>query len=241
MLFLMGVTLMKGSKIACAVAAAAMTCAGNGALAYEAGDFIGRVGVATVAPHEDSDAIIIPTSPATVLPDGVGLDSDTQLGLAGTYMLTSHIGVEILAATPFRHTIKLADIDVTAGSAKHLPPTLSLQYYPLDAKSAWQPYVGAGLNYTTFFSEDVHSELNATLASVLGVASVDAELKLDDSWGIALEAGVDYRLTEQFGINVAVWWVDIDTRATVSVGATDVKFDVDIDPWVYMIGAVYKF
>lgn len=118
---------------------------------------------------------------------------------------------------------------------------MSLQYYPLDAKSKLQPYVGAGLNYTMFFSEDVDDELNATLASVLGVPSVDADLKLDDSVGLALEAGVDYQFDDHWGINASIWWVDIDTEATVSVGATDVKFDVEIDPWVYMVGAIYAF
>ncbi len=34
------------------------------------------------------------------------------------------------------------------GSLNQLPPTLSLVYYPLDPKSAFQPYVGAGINYT---------------------------------------------------------------------------------------------
>lgn len=223
------------------IAAAVMGSATYGASAYESGQFIGRVGIATVSPNEDSDAIIIPTNPETVLPNGVKVDSDTQLGLAGTYMLADHFGVELLAATPFTHTIKLEDADVTAGTTKQLPPTVSLQYYPLDAKSRLQPYVGGGINYTMFFSEDVDDELNDTLASVLGVSSVDADLKLDDSWGLAIEAGVDYQFNEHFGINAAVWWVDIDTEATVSVGATDVKFDVEIDPWVYMIGAVYAF
>lgn len=223
------------------IAAAFLVSAAVSTSAYEPGQFIGRVGVATVSPDEDSDAIVIPTNPETVLPNGVKVDSDTQLGLAGTYMLADHLGVELLAATPFKHTIKLEDADVTAGTTKQLPPTVSLQYYPLDAKSRVQPYFGAGINYTMFFSEDVDDELNDTLASVLGVSSVDADLKLDDSWGLALEAGIDYQFNEHFGINAAVWWVDIDTEATVSVGATDVKFDVEIDPWVYMIGAVYAF
>jgi outer membrane protein len=213
----------------------------NYALGYEPGQFIGRVGIAEVSPQEDSDPIVIPTNPETVLPNGVKVDTDTQLGLAGTYMLADHVGIELLVATPFTHTIKLEDADVTAGTTKQLPPTISLQYYPLDAKSRVQPYFGGGVNYTMFFSEDVDSELNDTLASVLGVSSVDADLDLDDSWGLALEAGIDYQFNEHFGINAAVWWVDIDTEATVSVGATDVKFDVEIDPWVYMIGAVYAF
>jgi outer membrane protein len=216
----------------------AVSLAAGAVHAYEPGQIVVRAGIATVDPQDDSDAIVIPTDPATVLPNGVSVDSDTQLGLTLTYMLADHLGI---AATHFHHTIELEDAPVTAGTAKQLPPTVSLQYYPLDANSKVQPYLGAGLNYTTFFSEDVDSELNTTLASVLGAPSVDADLSLKDSWGLALEAGVDYQLDQHWSINAAVWWVDIDTEATVSVGATDVKFDVEIDPWVYMVGAAYAF
>ena len=39
-------------------------------------------------------------------------------------------------------------MDGKFGSIKHLPPTLSVIYYPLDKTSAFQPYVGAGVNHT---------------------------------------------------------------------------------------------
>ena len=38
------------------------------------------------------------------------------------------------------------------GETKHLPPTLSLQYY-FTNKSRITPFVGAGINYTYFFDE----------------------------------------------------------------------------------------
>ena len=46
--------------------------------------------------------------------------------------------------------------------------------------------------------------------------------------------------------NAGVWYMDIDTTAEVKVypeagGSAKVKFDVDIDPWVYNIGIAYKF
>lgn len=105
------------NRIVLSAIAAGVMCGTGMANAYEPGQFIGRVGIATVAPDEDSDAIVIPTSPdPTVLPNGVNVDSDTQLGLTGTYMVADHFGIEILAATPYKHTIKLEDADVTAGT-----------------------------------------------------------------------------------------------------------------------------
>ncbi len=92
--------------------------------------------------------------------------------------------------------------------------------------SALQPYVGVGVNYTTFFEEKTTGALSGL------------DIKLDDSVGVAAEIGLDYMLSENFGLNAAVWWADIDTTAKVE---TLDEFDVEIDPMVYMVGFTYKF
>lgn len=208
--------------------------------AYEQGDWIIRAGAANVNPDTDSDAIVIPTDPATVLPGGVDVDDNTQFGITATYMLTDIWAVEILASTPFEHDIALEDAPVDAGSTKHLPPTVTFMWYPRGGQDGWQPFVGLGVNYTYFWDEDVDGELNDALGGIIG-QPIDADLDLDDSWGIAARAGVDIPINENWGINAGVWWIDIDTEATVSTAVADVAFDVEIDPWVYMLGVSYKF
>ncbi|MCQ4348365.1 outer membrane beta-barrel protein [Pseudomonas stutzeri] len=210
----------------------ALAVAAPFAQAYEAGDIIVRAGAAMVDPREDSSNIKLDGANSGLK---ASLDSDTQLGLTGTYMLTNNIGIELLAATPFQHTISVKGLGNFA-DVKHLPPTLSLQYFPLDSKSAVQPYVGVGLNYTTFFSEDLTGGMKG-----LGFSS----LELKDSWGLALQAGADFMLTDNILLNMAVWHIDIDTTATAkgptALGVGKTKVDVDIDPWVYMVGLGYKF
>ncbi|WOD11005.1 OmpW family outer membrane protein [Pseudomonas sp. NyZ704] len=196
--------------------------------AHQAGDTIVRVGVAVVDPQENSDDVIIGGANTEL---EVGVDSDVQLGITGTYMLTDKYGIGILGATPFNHDINLNGVGKLA-DIKHLPPTLTLQYFPMAAGAALQPYVGAGLNYTTFFSEDFTSANKAAGFS---------DLSLSDSWGLALEAGVDYQLTDKVLLNASVWHVDIDTEATFKVGGAAAKVDVEIDPWVYMLALGYKF
>ena len=100
------------------------------AMAYEKGDWIIRGGAANVDPDASSDAIVIPTDPATVLPSGVDADDNTQLGLTLSYMYSDTWSVEVLASTPFEHDIFLQDAPIDAGSLKHLPPTVSLNWYP---------------------------------------------------------------------------------------------------------------
>lgn len=207
------------------VLAAAVMAAAPVVQAYEAGDFIGRVGVVTVAPDASSDPITNLSSDARV-----DVDNDTQLGLTLSYMLTDQLGLGVLAATPFSHDIKgdgdLAGLGKLA-ETKQLPPTITLQYFPMPSGSKLQPYVGAGVNYTVFFDEQTAGALAGT------------DIKLDDSFGLAAEVGLDYMITENIGVNAAVWWIDIDTEAKIE--AVNQTVDVEIDPLVYMVGLSYKF
>ncbi|PAV24742.1 outer membrane protein [Tamilnaduibacter salinus] len=227
------------------------------ALAYESGDVIIRGGIAHVQPHENSSAIRITQPNLGEVPGSrVSVDSNTQLGLAGTYMVSNHWGVELLASTPFSHDIDAAGSLSGAGKLadiKHLPPTVSLQYYPMDSQSRFQPYAGVGLNYTIFFDEQTTSTLTNSIGALgdlasgqnLGVTASSTSLDLDNSLGVAVEVGADYAITERLGLNAGVWWVDLDTTGTIdaqtNIGPVTSEVDVDIDPLVYMIGARYRF
>ncbi|SDH70340.1 OmpW family outer membrane protein [Pseudomonas panipatensis] len=206
---------------------------------HKAGDFIVRGGIATVAPNDDSgnlkfDGVKASGTKATV-------DSDSQLGLTFSYLLTDQLGVELVAATPFKHQIDVkglgGGLDGKLGDVKQLPPTVLLQYYPMGGtNSAFQPYGGIGVNYTTFFGADLTSTREDQGFS---------NLKLQDSWGLAAELGMDYMLTEHALVNASIWYMDIDTKATVdgptALGINQTKVKVSVDPWVYMVGFGYRF
>jgi outer membrane protein len=213
------------------------------AQAHQAGDFIIRAGAATTAPNEDSGQLKLDGT--KVSGTKATLDSDTQLGLAFAYMLTDHVGIELLAATPFQHTVgvkgvssatSIDGLDGKLADVKQLPPTLSLQYYPLAPTSRFQPYAGVGLNYTAFYDEDLSSQRKQQGFS---------NLKIQDSVGIAGQLGFDYMLTDNMLVNASVWYVDIDTKASVdgptALGTGRTKVDLEVDPWVYMVGVGYKF
>lgn len=224
--------LLRASLIALAIAAP------TAAHAYEAGDFIVRAGVAHVDPQEDSGELKLDGT--KVSGTKASVDGENQLGLTFAYMLTSHVGIELLAATPFSHTVSVsglgAGLDGKLADIKQLPPTLSLQYYPMEPSSKFQPYAGIGINYTTFFDTDLTSNRKDQGFS---------NLKLKDSVGLAGQLGVDYLITDNILLNASVWYVDIDTEATVDgpvgLGVNKTKVSVDIDPWVYMVGVGYKF
>ena len=202
--------------------AASLGLASGSVLAVQ-GDILVRAGIAHVAPDADSDPV-----PGFGAAAKVDVDSASSLGLTLAYMATDNIGVGLLAAWPFKHDIEGAGSIAGAGKVaetKHLPPTVTLQWH-FAPQSNVRPFLGAGVNYTNFFSEETTGALAGT------------SLKLDDSWGLAAEAGVDVDINDRWFVSGQVWYLDIDTTATVNGVAS---FDVDIDPWVFMIGLGTKF
>ncbi|MBL1378918.1 OmpW family outer membrane protein [Zobellella iuensis] len=200
-------------KLSLLVAAALMVPVAH---AHQAGDILVRGGAATVSPNSSGD---------DVLNTGhLDADTNTQLGLTLSYMLTDNWGVELLAATPFSHSVSTAGLGEVA-KIKHLPPTLMGQYYFGNAQSKLRPYVGAGINYTTFFDEKGRGALDGT------------SVKLDDSWGLAVQAGLDVKVAENWFVNASAWYIDIDTDVETAVGT----FKTDIDPMVLMVGVGYRF
>jgi outer membrane protein len=190
----------------------------------EQGDWIFRGGIGVVDPSSDN---------LTIAQDGpdAELQVDTGTSLTGevTYMATRHIGVELLASWPFSHDIESegppGGLSGEIGSIKHLPPTLSLQYH-FNPDGRFRPYVGAGLNYTIIFDEQTTGDLAGT------------DLDLDNSFGLAGQAGVDIGLNENVFVNLAVRYIDIDSDA--SVDGTDIG-TVEIDPWIYQAQMGYRF
>jgi len=244
------------------VLAAAVMAVAPAAQAFEAGDFILRAGAAHVAPNDSSDALSVagfgPLAGArtTLAGTELAVDGNTQLGIRASYMVTNNIGIGILGATPFKHNIsgKSGLGTEKLGETKHLPPTITLQYFPMHSSSKFQPHIGVGVNYTTFFEEKTTSALDGIIGSVANSvdsnipasAVTSSKLKLDDSVGVAVEIGMDYMLSENFGLNAGVWWADINTDATITafagdVKAAEIKTEVEIDPMVYMVGFTYKF
>jgi outer membrane protein len=207
---------MQKPLLACALAIG-LGAAAAPVLAQSQGDWTLGVGVHAVDPRSDNGR----------LADGtlkVDVDTDVKPTLTFEYFVRDNLGVEVIAAWPFEHDVSIAGMG-TVGSTKQLPPTVSLQYH-FNGKGKVSPFVGAGINYTTFFSEDTRGALDG------------AQLELDDSWGLAAHAGIDFAVGERSAIRVDARWIDID--ADVKLNGADIG-TVNIDPIVYGAAYVMKF
>ena len=192
------------------------------------------VNVGAINVNPDNDGSKINEAPT----QGLKGDSDTQLGITVDYAFNDQWVLELIAATPFSH-----DVEGTGGLAgnkiadiKHLPPSLVAQYHFLDSSYALRPFVGVGINYTTFFDEQPSAALKATLGTN------DVEVKLDDSFGFVAQVGANYKIDEKWGLHAMVSIMDIDTDATVYAnGAKALTSTVSLDPVVAMFGLKYSF
>ncbi len=208
-------------KLQSLVLAAATALTMTTAFAVPAGTWSVAAGAHMVDPKSDNGTVVNNTL-------SVDVDDDIRPTISGEYFIANNVGIELLAAIPFHHDFTLNDAagnEVLTGSTQHLPPTLSLQYHfdydnmPLNIK----PFVGVGVNYTTFFKERI---------------SDGADLDLDDSVGVAGHVGIDipYAATEAFRIDAR--YMDIKTDA--SLNGTDIG-EIDISPWVYGVAFVKQF
>ncbi|NKC29835.1 OmpW/AlkL family protein [Falsiroseomonas selenitidurans] len=185
----------------------------------QAGDLVLGASLIGVLPSNGGSTSIggTPHASATATP---------QLDL--TYFLTPNFAVNVIAATS-RHDVSvrgLAGGEIELGRVWALPPTVTLQYHPLPA-SRFSPYLGIGVNYTVFYGEGGSRSA--------GITHVDVE----NAWGFAVNAGVDYEITPSWVANVDVkrLWLQPDVR--VNRGA--VTGQAELDPWIVGAGVRYRF
>ncbi len=146
-----------------------------------------------------------------------------------SYFFTKNIAVEaICCISP--HTIRSAGAIAglgKVGSTVVFPPTVLLQYH-FTGLGAFKPYVGVGVNYTHYFRDSSGANF--------------ANLRINDSWGVAGQVGFDYMLNDNWGINVDVKKIMMQPSArVVLLPNNNVTAKVKIDPWVVGVGLTYRF
>ncbi|KQV89829.1 hypothetical protein ASD15_24260 [Massilia sp. Root351] len=191
------------------------TLAAGQAMAAEASPWLVRVRALHLDPADKSGPV-----GGTGASDRLTIDSKTFPEFDVSYFFTPNLAAELVLTYPQKHDVLLDGKSI--GTMKHLPPTLLAQYHFLpDAQ--FRPYVGAGLNYTTF--------------SKVRILNGNAGLE-HKSFGLALQAGVDYALDKNWSLNLDVKKVQI--RSDVNSAGTKLS-NVKVDPLLVSVGVGYRF
>ncbi|MBK5961711.1 hypothetical protein CCR97_26405 [Rhodoplanes elegans] len=198
-----------------------------------------RARALAVLPKDSVDLNVAALGAAGNLPDTGSVSNTVIPEIDISYYFTPNIAAElILGVTPHkvRGEGRLAGLDI--GETWLLPPTLTLQYHFTNF-GAFQPYIGAGVNYTVFFNT---SGANTTTLVPLGVPVAVTSLSLKNSWAPAVQIGFDYMLNKNVGINfdVKYLWLSSDVTATLN-NALAVTGKANLDPLLIGGGVTYRF
>jgi outer membrane protein len=137
-----------------------------------------------------------------------------------SWFFTPNIAVELMLTYPQKHKVTLDGSPI--GSFRHLPPGLIAQYH-FAPEARLSPYVGLGVNWTTFSK-------NRMLG---GAASLE-----HDSVGPVAQAGVDVKLGGPWSLNFDVKKVRLRSDVRINgVKASTAK----VDPLLLGVGIGYRF
>ena len=154
--------------------------------------------------------------------------SDTVIPEADiSYFFTDNISAELILGTTYANVRGEGSIAGLGeiGKTWLLPPTLTLQYHFTDF-GAFQPYLGAGVNYTVFYNQSGKSA---------------DSLDVKNTFGVALQAGFDYMFDEHWGANMDVKKIFLRPNFDATVGGADVSGKAKLDPWLIGAGVTYRF
>ncbi|MGZ3766335.1 MAG: OmpW/AlkL family protein [Mucilaginibacter sp.] len=194
---------------------------------------------------------VIPQESATigVIGGNVNISNSVIPEVDFTYFFAKNFSAELILGTT-RHSVKTVGSDLSAiggpssasvdlGKVWLLPPTLTLQYH-IPTGTAFKPYLGAGINYTIFYSVDKGPTVN--------------NVSYKDKFAFAVQGGFDFDVSKKVFINVDVKKIFLSTNVTVNAAnltpegspnlapvLAAIPAAVKINPWLLGVGVGYRF
>jgi outer membrane protein len=179
------------------------------------------------------------------VPPGANIDAKNveTLYLAYVRRLSSRFDVELAVGyPPLQKTVGKGP--ATLGSvpydgqviatARWIAPTALLEYNLADENSQWRPYIGAGVNYTTFYDRDSTGAGNA-------VSGGPTKLSLTSSVGPAVTAGVNYHITSNWHFYASYSWSQVKTDLTADTAGVIRTTHINFGPQALVLSVGYSF
>jgi outer membrane protein len=199
-----------------------------------------RLGSESVFYHTKADDISGP-----YVPPGVNIKADNLETLYAAYVrrLSSAFDLELALGYP-----PLAKVEgngpATVGSvsyngqvvssARWISPTLFLEYKFLSESSNLRPYIGVGVNYTTFYDRDTTAQGNAAFGG-------PTKLSLSASVGPAGTAGFTYRVSGHWHFDASYSIARVNSNLVADTAGVIRTTHIEFGPQVLVIAGGYSF
>jgi outer membrane protein len=226
-------------------AAAGLALAGLGGTA--AAQTTIKLGYSHVEPHSSATDAVGPFLPTPVSGVSLSVKNQDTLFISVARAVTEQVEVEFALGYPPTHDVvaKLNPAIVSApvvnayqgqtvAKVRQLAPTLFVNYRFGDAASAWRPFVGLGVNYTRF-------DKRTSTAAGNGLNGGPTDIRLDDSWGLAAQVGVGYKVNAQWSVNAALATAQVKTTLTTTTAGATRTLDIKFRPQVFTLAVGYSF
>ncbi|MES2185188.1 MAG: OmpW family outer membrane protein [Pseudomonadota bacterium] len=204
-----------------------------------------RAGVSHIAPHSSSSDATGPFLPGP--PSGISLEVEnkTTAFFSLAYALNTNMELELAMGYPPTHDVnaRIAAFlpsnvqgfnGQTVARVRQMAPTLFFNYAFFEENATWRPFIGVGVNYTKFDKRTSTATGNALNG---GPTTID----LDDSWGLAAQAGVSYRINDRWRIHTSVATARVKTHLTATTAGQAREVDIRFRPVVLTVSAAYRF
>lgn len=204
-----------------------------------------RAGVSHVAPHSRSTDATGPFLPGP--PSGISLEVENKATafFSIAKALNPNLEVEVALGYPPTHDVNAriaaflpANVQgfngQTVARVRQMAPTVFLNYAFGEEKATWRPFIGLGINYTKFDKRTSTAAGNALNGGPTNIA-------LEDSWGLAAQAGVDYRINDRWSIHGSVATARVKTHLVATTAGQARELDIRFRPVVFTLSAGYRF
>ena len=240
-------------------AACALACTAGSAAAQQQGDassssfwsgpptmgWTVRAGVSQVQPHSRASDAVGPFLPGP--PSGISLEVEnkTTAFFSIAKAINSNVEIEFALGYPPTHDVnaRIAGFlpsnvqpfnGQTVARIRQIAPTLFVNYAFGEANATWRPFVGLGVNYTNF-------DKRSSTAAGNALNGGPTNISLDDSWGLAAQAGLDYRINDRWSLHGSVATARVKTHLIATTAGQAREVDIRFHPVVFTLSAGYRF
>lgn len=210
---------------------------------FKAGDWMLRLRATGIIPEDGADNVDV-AGIASFKNEVVDVRNSYLPELDISYFLTDNFAVEVICCAAYLKANASGDLAAALPglglSGKEvaktwaLPATVMFQYH-FNLGKGIKPYVGVGPTYVAFLGEKVGDALKP----------VATDVKVEDSWGYTLQAGVDAHVGGNwyFNLDAKYMHVEVDAKwSTPGVGTGSIQAtNLRLNPWIVSVGLGYRF